>query len=71
MKCNVGKKDKIVRSSIAGAILLTGVLTGSWWGLLGLVALVPVAVGYCPLYPLLGVDTTKGDAAAKSDSQAA
>ena len=65
MKCNVGKEDKIVRSSIAGAILLAGLLTGSWWGLLGLLFLIPVAVGFCPLYPVLGMDTTKGDVKAE------
>lgn len=60
MKQNVGKTDKIVRI-IAGLVLLSllFVLEGSarWIGLIGIVPLATAAMGFCPLYPLVGMNT--------------
>lgn len=60
MKQNVGKTDKIVRV-VAGLALLSLIflLEGSmrWIGLIGIVPLATAAMGFCPLYPIIGMNT--------------
>lgn len=60
MKQNIGKTDKIVRV-IAGIGLLSllFLLDGSarWIGLIGIVPLATAAMGFCPLYPIVGMNT--------------
>lgn len=58
MKCNVGGIDRILRIAV-GALLIglaaTGVI-GAW----GWIGVVPLATGlfrFCPLYPILGIDS--------------
>jgi len=65
MQANIGTVDRTIRL-IAGLILLSlfFVLEGKarYFGLLGVVALLTAAFSFCPLYPLVGVNTcgTKG-----------
>jgi len=58
MKANEGNFDRIIRV-LMGVSLLSMIFFGpqTLWGLVGLVPLLTGAVGYCPLYQLLGVDT--------------
>lgn len=60
MKPNVGTADRIVRV-LAGLALLSllGLIEGPWkWlGLVGFLPLITAAVGFCPLYTLLGIST--------------
>ena len=60
MKQNIGKTDKIIRV-IAGVALLSllFLLEGSarWLGLIGIVPLATAAMGFCPLYPIVGMNT--------------
>jgi hypothetical protein len=59
MQCNVGKSDRIMRV-IAGLVMITaGALFHSWWGVIGLVPLLTAAMGWCPLYVVLGIKTCK------------
>ncbi len=65
MKANMGNIDRIVRLVIAviiAALYFSGTLTGT----VGIVLLVVAAifavtgfVSFCPLYPLLGINTRK------------
>ena len=58
MKANVGTIDR-VRRILAGVVLIALTLTGTI-GLWGWIGLVPLATGvfrFCPLYPLLGINT--------------
>ena len=60
MKINVGMVDKVVRIVLGlGLLSLTFLLDGNarWLGLIGIVPLVTGAVGYCPLYAILGLNT--------------
>jgi len=60
MKINVGMVDKVVRIALGlGLLSLTFLLDGNarWLGLIGIVPLVTGAVGYCPLYAILGLNT--------------
>jgi len=58
MTRNVGGIDRLLRVS-AGLVLIGLALMGTigWWGFIGVVPLVTAAVGYCPLYSLLGMNT--------------
>jgi hypothetical protein len=63
MKKNMGSADKIIRLIIA-AVLAFLFYNGTITGTLGIVAVVIAAVfaltslvSFCPLYPLLGINT--------------
>jgi Protein of unknown function (DUF2892) len=55
MKTNVGGIDRILRIVI-GLVLLGLTFTGviGAWGWIGLVPLATAAMGFCPLYTVLG-----------------
>lgn len=58
MKFNVGGVDRIVRV-VLGVGLIALALTGTigWWGWLGVIPLATGLLRFCPLYPLLGINT--------------
>jgi hypothetical protein len=58
MKTNVGGIDRIARI-VLGLALIALAATGTigMWGWIGLVPLGTALVGFCPLYPLLGINT--------------
>ena len=60
MTSNVGGIDRILRIAI-GAVLVLLALTGQVgaWGWLGLLPLATGALGWCPPYGLLGINTCK------------
>lgn len=58
MARNVGGIDRILRI-VVGLALIGLALTGTvgWWGWIGIVPLGTALIGFCPLYPLLGINT--------------
>jgi membrane protein implicated in regulation of membrane protease activity len=60
MLLNEGTVDRVVRVVI-GLALLAMVFVGphTWLGWLGVIPLVTGLVGFCPLYRLMGIRTTK------------
>lgn len=58
MKMNEGTIDRALRV-IAGLVLIALAVTGTVgiWGWLGLVLVATGAVGFCPAYTLLGMNT--------------
>ncbi len=59
MQCNVGSVDRIIRLVAGIGIAIGGVIFESYWGLIGVVLLATAVFRYCPLYPLLKINTTK------------
>lgn len=58
MKFNVGGIDRILRIVVGLALVAwAAVLGGPVWAWIGIVPLATGAVGFCPLYPLLGLNT--------------
>lgn len=55
MKTNVGGIDRVLRI-VVGLALIALTLTGTIgvWGWIGLVPLATAALGFCPLYTVLG-----------------
>lgn len=61
MKSNVGGIDRIARI-VAGLGLVAWAATGGpVWAWIGVVPLATGAMGFCPLYPLIGLNTCKKD----------
>ena len=58
MKTNVGGLDRIARV-VAGLVLIGLAATGTVgvWGWLGVVPLATAAIGWCPAYTLLGINS--------------
>lgn len=58
MKVNEGTVDRAIRV-VAGLVLIGLAASGSigLWGYIGVVPLLTGAVGMCPIYTLLGINT--------------
>ena len=58
MKTNEGNLDRVLRI-VAGLVLIGLAATGTvgMWGYIGVVPLLTGAVGFCPLYSVLGLNT--------------
>jgi hypothetical protein len=60
VKANIGNTDRVLRVILGVALLSMFLVAESslrWWGLLGIVPLVTAALGFCPLYAVLGIST--------------
>jgi len=55
--CNIGKIDRILRAIVGVAIIVWGVLSMSYWGAVGVVLLATSFISFCPIYPLLKINT--------------
>ncbi len=58
MKANVGGIDRILRIVI-GLVLIALAVTGTVgvWGWIGVVPVATAALGFCPLYTVLGINS--------------
>ncbi len=65
MTRNIGKTDKMIRIVVGIVIAILGIAFKSWWGLLAILPLGTVAIGWCWLYPLLKISTVKKETDAK------
>ncbi|WIM06904.1 MAG: DUF2892 domain-containing protein [Candidatus Nitricoxidivorans perseverans] len=57
MKMNVGGIDRILRIVVGLALVVWTLMDGPVWAWIGIVPLVTGAVGFCAIYPLLGIST--------------
>jgi hypothetical protein len=57
MKLNVGGIDRILRIVVGLALIVWALMGGPVWAWIGIVPLATGAVGFCPLYPILGMST--------------
>jgi hypothetical protein len=57
MKLNVGGIDRILRILVGLALVAWAVLGGPVWAWIGVIPLGTGVVGFCPIYPLLGMST--------------
>jgi fatty acid desaturase len=48
--------DRALRA-VLGFALIIAALSGFVWGWIGLIPLVTAAIGFCPLYAVLGINT--------------
>ena len=59
MKTNVGGIDRVLRIVVGLALIGWTFLGGPVWAWIGVLPLVTALVGFCPVYPLLGLSTAK------------
>jgi hypothetical protein len=57
MKTNMGLSDRAIRLFVGLTLLGLGTALDTPWGLLGLIPMFTAGLGFCPLYPLLGINT--------------
>lgn len=58
MKANVGGIDRVLRILVGAALILwAAVLAGPVWAWIGVVPLATGLIKFCPLYPILGMNT--------------
>jgi hypothetical protein len=59
MKTNVGGIDRILRIVAGLALIAWALMGGPVWAWIGVVPVATALIGFCPVYPLLGISTTK------------
>lgn len=59
MKTNVGGIDRVLRIVVGLALIVWAFLGGPVWAWVGAVPLVTALVGFCPVYPIVGMSTAK------------
>lgn len=59
MKNNIGRWDKNIRLLPRVLIITIGAHMNSVWVVLGIIPVISVQTGICPLYLLLGINTSK------------
>ena len=57
MQKNVGGIDKILRILVGIALIAWALFGGPVWAWIGILPLATGLMGWCPLYPLLGLST--------------
>lgn len=58
MKLNVGGIDRILRIVVGLALVVwAAFMGGPVWAWIGVVPLATGAIGFCPLYPIIGMNT--------------
>lgn len=58
MTKNIGTIDRIIRIIVGSAIIIIGAMNNSLFGVIGLIPLITAAIGWCPLYCPLKINTT-------------
>ncbi len=62
MKKNVGSLDRLLRLIVGAVIIVWGVYSESWWGLVGLIPLMTGLLNWCPIYLPFNLSTImRGD----------
>lgn len=59
MKLNVGTIDRCIRIAAGVGLLAWAIGGGPVWAWIGLLPLLTGAIGFCPAYPLLKINTCK------------
>lgn len=57
MSRNEGVIDRLIRAVVGIALIVWALAGGPVWAWIGVVPLVTAAVGWCPLYSVLGLRT--------------
>jgi hypothetical protein len=59
MEKNMGQTDRIARAFIGVVMLVYAIVFLNFAGLVGLIFVATAAIGYCPLYTVLGISTNR------------
>ncbi|MBU0768866.1 MAG: DUF2892 domain-containing protein [Proteobacteria bacterium] len=59
MLSNIGKTDRLIRTAVAFVIVFGSIYIGGLWAMLGIVILLTAIIGWCPIYALFRLSSTK------------
>ena len=59
MLSNIGKIDRLIRTAVAFVIVFASIYIGGLWAILGIVIILTALIGWCPIYALFRLSTTK------------
>jgi Inner membrane protein YgaP-like, transmembrane domain len=59
MLSNMGKTDRLIRTAVAFVIVFASIYIGGLWAIVGVVILLTTIIGWCPIYALFRLSTTK------------
>jgi hypothetical protein len=59
MISNMGKTDRLIRTVSAFVIVFVSSYISGLWAILGMVILLTAIIGWCPIYALFRLSTTK------------
>lgn len=57
MLCNEGKVDRVLRVIVGVALIAWAIMSGNIFGYAGVILVITGVIGFCPFYPLLGINT--------------
>lgn len=57
MKMNVGSIDRVARVVVGAGLVAWALVGGPLWAWIGIMPIVTGAIGYCPAYPMFGINT--------------
>lgn len=57
MKFNVGGIDRVLRILVGLGLIAWALMDGPVWAWIGIMPLATGVIGFCPAYPLLGMNT--------------
>jgi hypothetical protein len=55
----MGKTDRLIRTATAFVIFFGSIYFGGLWAILGIVILLTAVIGWCPIYAVFRLSTTK------------
>jgi Inner membrane protein YgaP-like, transmembrane domain len=56
---NVGKTDRLTRTGAAFVIVFGSIYFSGFWAILGILILLTAVIGWCPIYALFHLSTTR------------
>ncbi len=59
MQSNIGKTDRLIRTALAFIIIFGSIYIGGLLAIFGIVILLTAVIGWCPIYALFRLCTTK------------
>jgi hypothetical protein len=57
MKANIGGIDRVLRILVGLALIAWALMGGPVWAWIGIVPLATGSISFCPIYPILGLNT--------------
>jgi Inner membrane protein YgaP-like, transmembrane domain len=68
MLSNMGKADRLIRTAAAFVIVFGSIYFSGLWAILGVLILLTAVMGWCPIYALFHVSTSKDQVEIPSDT---
>jgi Inner membrane protein YgaP-like, transmembrane domain len=68
MLSNMGKTDRLIRTAAAFVIVFGSIYFSGFWAILGVLILLTAVMGWCPIYALFHLSTTRAEVEIPADT---